>query len=75
MLQNGGMEWSITWEEFNKSVAEHTCASANSPGGARSVPYVLTQFRQSRLDDNGQQMASFTFAVYTDRLDVWLDGR
>ena len=48
--------------------------SVNSPGGTRSVPYVPTQFRQSLLDDNGQQMALFTFAVYNDRLDVWLAG-
>lgn len=74
-LPNGGREWSITWEAFNKSIAEHTCTSANSPGGARSVPYVLTQFRQSFLDDNGHQMALFTFAVDTDRLDAWLAGQ
>jgi hypothetical protein len=73
LLPNGGREWSITWEDFNKSVTEHTCNSANSPGGARSVPYVLTQFRQSMLDDNGNQMTMFTFAVYTDRLDLWMD--
>jgi hypothetical protein len=71
LLPNGGREWSITWEDFNKSIAEHTCTSASSPGGARSVPYVLTQFRQSMLDDNGQQMALFTFAVYTDRLEAF----
>lgn len=71
-LTNRGGEWSITWKEFNESIAEHTCLSANSPGGEQAVPYVLTQFRQSLLDDNGQQMALFTFAVYTDRLDVWL---
>jgi len=75
LLPNGGREWSITWAEFNKSIADHACTSANSPGGARSVPYVLTQFRQSLLDDNGKQMALFTFAVYTDRLDVWLTGQ
>jgi len=72
LLPNGGREWSITWEEFNKSIAEHMCISANSPGGTRSVPYVLTKFRQSLLDDNGQQMALFTFAVYNDRLDEFL---
>lgn len=75
LLPNGGREWSITWEEFNKSIAKHTCTSANSPGGTRSVPYVLTQFRQSLLDDNGQKMALFTFAVYNDRLYGWLSDR
>lgn len=74
LLPNGGREWSITWDDFNKSIAEHTCVSANSPGGARSVPYVLTQFRQSLLDDNGQQMALFTFAVYTDRLEAFVSS-
>ena len=74
LLPNGGREWSITWEEFNKSIAEQTCTSANSPGSARSVPYVLTQFRQSLLDDNGQQMALFTFAVYIDRLQGFVSS-
>ena len=71
-LPNGGREWSITWEEFNASIAQHTCPSANSPGGAQSVPYVLTQFRQSLLDDNGHQVATFTFAVYAEGLDLWV---
>lgn len=71
-LPNGGREWSITWEEFSNGIAEHTCKSLNSPGGARDVPYALTQFSQTMLDDNGKQMTLFTFAVYTERLDVWL---
>ena len=71
-LPNGGREWSITWQEFNASMAQHTCTSANSPGGAQSVPYVLTQFRQSLLDDNGHQVATFTFAVYAGGLDAWV---
>lgn len=72
-LDNGDLEWSITWDEFNRSIAKHTCIAANSTGGGQDVPYALTQFRQSVLDDeNGRQMALFTFAVYTDRLDTWI---
>ena len=75
LLPDGGRQWSITWKEFNQSIAGHTCTSANSPGGAQKVPYVLTKYSQSRMDDDGRQIVSFTFAVYADSLDTFLAGR
>ena len=71
-LDNGMLEWAIPWKEFNESVARYTCTAANSPGGGRSAdainPSALVAFRQQRLDDEGAQVLTFTFAIYPDRL-------
>lgn len=66
---DGGRTWKISWENFNKSVAMHTCTSANSAGGAQKGPlqYALTRFEQHMLGSEGHQELLFTFAVYIDR--------
>ena len=76
VLPNGGREWPIEWAEFNESIARYTCPTFNSPGGPSTVPYALTVYRQSLLDDNGRQLLLFTFAVDKDNLGAeWVAGK
>lgn len=66
-----GREWSITWKDFNASIAQTTVA-VNSPGGDSTVPYVLVDFNQTLVDNDGSQTASFVFDVDESILAKWL---
>ena len=66
---NGGLFWSISWTEFNESIKIHTCPTANAPSAGPAAPYILTDYRQTMIDENGHQQIIFEFSVYTEDLD------
>ena len=69
-------EWSMTWEEFSRSIALYTCPKVNTPTmkvvDGKRVPYIVSGFEQRLLDDDGRQVVSVKFAVYEDLLAEWI---
>ena len=60
LISNGGREWSMTQDEFERSMAVVAHASGTP------APAVLTRRNWVLLDDNGHGYETFTFAVYTE---------
>ena len=69
-------EWSMTWEQFSRAIAMYTCPKMNTPTMrvkyGKRVPYIVSEFKQRLLDDDGRQVFSATFAVYEDLLSTWI---